>query len=77
MTEGIHDRFVSAVVDRMKKLVIDDALKPGTEIGPVVDERQLSKNLEYIDVGRREGARLAHGGQRPGSAQHEISSEAS
>jgi alpha-ketoglutaric semialdehyde dehydrogenase len=64
VTEGVHDRFVSAVVDRMKKLVIDDALKPGTEIGPVVDERQLSKNLEYIDVGRREGARLAHGGDR-------------
>jgi aldehyde dehydrogenase (NAD+) len=64
VTEGIHDRFIAAVIERMKKLVIDDALKPGTEIGPVVDDRQLSKNLEYIDVGRREGARLAHGGDR-------------
>jgi len=64
VTEGIHDRFIAAMIDRMKKLVVDDALKPGTEIGPVVDDRQLSKNLEYIDVGRREGARLAHGGDR-------------
>jgi aldehyde dehydrogenase (NAD+) len=64
VTEGIHDRFVAAVVDRMKRLVVDDALKPGTEIGPVVDERQLEKDLEYIDIGRREGARLVSGGER-------------
>ena len=47
VTEGIHDRFVDAMIERMKRLVIDDALKPGTEIGPVVDDRQLQKNLEY------------------------------
>jgi acyl-CoA reductase-like NAD-dependent aldehyde dehydrogenase len=64
VTEGIHDRFVEAVIDRMKRLVIDDALKPGTEIGPVVDERQLEKNFEYVGIGRAEGARLAHGGER-------------
>ena len=64
VTEGIHDRFVAAMVDRMKTLVIDDALKPGTEIGPVVDDKQLAKNFEYIEIGKREGARLAHGGDR-------------
>jgi aldehyde dehydrogenase (NAD+) len=48
----------------MTTLVIDDALKPGTEIGPVVDDRQLQKNLEYIEIGRQEGARLVHGGER-------------
>jgi aldehyde dehydrogenase (NAD+) len=64
VTEGIHDRFVAAMLDRMKKLVVDDALKPGTEIGPVVDERQLNKNLEYVEIGRKEGARLAQGGER-------------
>jgi alpha-ketoglutaric semialdehyde dehydrogenase len=64
VTEGIHDRFVAALIERMKTLVIDDALKPGTEIGPVVDDRQLQKNLEYIEIGKQEGARLAHGGER-------------
>ncbi len=62
VTEGIHDRFVAAMIARMKTLKIDDALKPGTEIGPVVDQRQLDKNLHYIDVGKKEGARLAEGG---------------
>jgi aldehyde dehydrogenase (NAD+) len=62
--DGIHDRFVDAVVDRMRRLVVDDALKPGTEIGPVVDQTQLDKDLEYLEIGRREGARLAFGGER-------------
>ena len=64
VTEGIHDRFVTAVIERMKKLVVDDALKPGIDLGPVVDQRQLDKNLEYIDIGRKEGARLVEGGGR-------------
>jgi aldehyde dehydrogenase (NAD+) len=64
VTEGIHDRFVAAMVERMKKLVIDDALKPGTEIGPCVDARQLEKNLEYVRIGKKEGAKLAAGGDR-------------
>jgi acyl-CoA reductase-like NAD-dependent aldehyde dehydrogenase len=62
VTEGIHDRFVEAVIARMKTLVVDDALKAGTEIGPVVDQRQLDKNLEYVEIGQKEGARLAEGG---------------
>jgi acyl-CoA reductase-like NAD-dependent aldehyde dehydrogenase len=64
VTDGIHDRFVQAMVERMKKLVVDDALKAGTEIGPVVDESQLAKNLEYLDIGRKEGAKLTYGGDR-------------
>jgi aldehyde dehydrogenase (NAD+) len=64
VTEAIHDTFVTAMVERMKKLVVDDALKPGTEIGPVVDARQLEKNLDYVGIGQREGAKLIHGGDR-------------
>ncbi|MEP6493250.1 MAG: aldehyde dehydrogenase family protein [bacterium] len=64
VTDAIHDRFVAAMVERMKNLVVDDALKAGTEIGPVVDERQLGKNLEYVEIGKHEGARLVYGGER-------------
>jgi aldehyde dehydrogenase (NAD+) len=64
VTEGIHDRFVDAMMARMRTLVIDDALKPGTEIGPVVDDRQLEKNQQYVEIGKNEGARLMQGGER-------------
>lgn len=63
VTEGIHDRFVHAMVERMGLLVVGDARDPRTLIGPVVDETQLRQGLEYIDVGKREGATLAFGGQ--------------
>jgi aldehyde dehydrogenase (NAD+) len=64
VTEGIHDKFVAAMVERMKALVIDDALKPGIDMGPVVDGKQLGKNFEYLEIGRTEGAKLVHGGER-------------
>ncbi|MCA3265231.1 MAG: aldehyde dehydrogenase family protein [Azospirillum sp.] len=64
VTEGIHDAFVAALVERMKALVVDDALKPGTQIGPVVDPSQLEQDEAYIRLGRQEGAKLAWGGER-------------
>src|SRR5262245_20947272 len=64
VTEGIHDRFVAALTAKMKALKIDDALKDGTDIGPVVDPSQLEQDLMYLDVGRKEGAKPAAGGER-------------
>ena len=64
MTERIHDRFVESLTERMKTLIVDDALKSGTQIGPAVDQSQLDQNLSYIAIGKEEGARLAIGGER-------------
>ncbi len=63
VTEGIHDRFVAAVGERLKSVVVDDALKAGTHIGPVVDQSQLKQDTDYIEIGRQEGAKLAFGGE--------------
>jgi acyl-CoA reductase-like NAD-dependent aldehyde dehydrogenase len=60
---NIHDRFVAALSERLGSLKVDDALTPGTDIGPVVDEAQLKQNLDYIGIGQREGAKLAYGGE--------------
>ncbi len=64
VTEGIHDRFVAAMKERLQKLVVDDALKEGTHIGPVVDQSQLETDEKYLRIGREEGATLAWGGER-------------
>jgi len=61
--DGIHDRFVEALVDRLKGLVVDDALKAGTHIGPVVDQSQLDQDLAYIGIAKDEGGTLAWGGE--------------
>ena len=64
MTEGIHDRFVAAVAERLKALKVGDPLKEGTQIGPVVDASQLKQDEDYIAIGRKEGAELVAGGER-------------
>jgi acyl-CoA reductase-like NAD-dependent aldehyde dehydrogenase len=62
VTKGIHSKFVDALTERLKGLVVNDALKPGTHIGPVVDKNQLNQDLFYIAEGKKEGAKLAFGG---------------
>jgi aldehyde dehydrogenase (NAD+) len=63
VTQGIHDKFVEAMTERLKATVVDDALKAGTQIGPVVDPSQLETDLSYIKIGQGEGAKLAYGGE--------------
>jgi aldehyde dehydrogenase (NAD+) len=60
---GIHDAFVDGMRRRLASLKIGDARHPDTQIGPVVDDQQLQTDLDYIRIGREEGAELAHGGQ--------------
>ncbi|TCT08768.1 aldehyde dehydrogenase (NAD+) [Tepidamorphus gemmatus] len=63
VTEKIHDRFVEAMTAKLKTLRIDNALKQGTDIGPVVDEKQLEQDLRYIALAREEGCEVI-GGER-------------
>jgi acyl-CoA reductase-like NAD-dependent aldehyde dehydrogenase len=68
VTEGIHDAFVEALSERIRGLKVGDAIAPGTDIGPVVDASQLKQDVDYIEVGKNEGARLMVGGEL---VQHE------
>ncbi len=64
VAENIHDRFVDALTERLQGLVVDDALKDGTHIGPVVDASQLAQDEDYIRIAQSEGAKLHWGGER-------------
>lgn len=64
VTEGIHDRFVDAMVQALGQLRVGDARDPQTQIGPVVNEDQLEQDLRYIRLAVDEGAQLASGGVR-------------
>jgi len=61
VTEGIYNRFLQQLVEKTAQLKIGDPLDPDTDIGPVVDAKQLSQDLKYIDIGLQEGAKLVHG----------------
>jgi len=62
VTKGIHNKFVEALIERLKGVSVDHALKQGTHIGPVVDKNQLNQDLFYIEEGKKEGGKLAFGG---------------
>jgi len=62
VTKGIHSKFVEALIERVKAMPVDNALKAGTQMGPVVDKNQLNQDLFYIEEGKKEGAKLAFGG---------------
>ncbi|WP_136656644.1 aldehyde dehydrogenase family protein [Nitratireductor sp. XY-223] len=60
---GIHDAFVDEMTRAMKALNVGNALDQATQIGPVVDARQLNSNLEYVEIARGEADEVI-GGER-------------
>jgi alpha-ketoglutaric semialdehyde dehydrogenase len=70
VTDGIYRRFADALVERTRQLRIGHALNAATQIGPVVDERQLERNLDYVRIGQSEGGKLLCGGVRPADARN-------
>ena len=62
VTKGMHDRFVDALTKHMGELRVGPALDADTQIGPVVSEQQFQQDVDYVEIGKREGATLHHGG---------------
>jgi len=60
----VFDEFVRLLVDKTESLKVGDGLREGVQMGPCVDENQMNTVLDYISIGRREGARLLCGGGR-------------
>jgi len=68
--ENIYDEFVRRSVEAAKTAVIGDPMNPGTTQGPQVSAAQRDKILKYIELGKKEGAKLLTGGARHGSKGH-------
>jgi aldehyde dehydrogenase (NAD+) len=64
LQSGIHDRFLSMLVDRARSLKLGDGRKSGTDVGPLVNEAARAKVERYVDIGQEEGADLLCGGRR-------------
>jgi len=61
---SIYDEFVAKLADRAKKMAPADPLDPKTRLGALVSRDQMDKVLGYVDIGRKEGARVVAGGER-------------
>lgn len=63
--ESIYDEFVKKMAERATKIRVGPGLDSDTEMGPLVSEAQMKRVLEYIEIGKKEGAKLVTGGSQP------------
>jgi len=68
--QGVYREFTERFVARAKTLKVGDGLDPSIEMGPCINERQLKTVMNYVEIGRSEGAKLALGGHRLESGAH-------
>src|SRR5258708_8304287 len=62
--KGVYEDFLGGLVERAKKLRVGNGLDESTDMGPAINERQLLSDLNYVEIGKSEGARLRCGGNR-------------
>ncbi|WP_338832373.1 aldehyde dehydrogenase family protein [Bradyrhizobium sp. 27S5] len=71
--EKAYDEFVERLVARAEGLRIGDPADRATVLGPVISEKQMRSILDYVEIGKNEGAQLATGGERVGDRGYFIS----
>jgi aldehyde dehydrogenase (NAD+) len=64
--EEIYDQFVMRVVEETRKIVVGDPFSASTMNGPLIDQQQFNKVLDYVNRGKQDGAKLLCGGKRVG-----------
>jgi acyl-CoA reductase-like NAD-dependent aldehyde dehydrogenase len=64
LQNGIHDQFLSSLIDRSRALRLGDGRDQKTDLGPLIHEAALQKVERYVDIGQAEGADLVCGGRR-------------
>ncbi len=62
--ESIYDKFMDRAIARVRQIVEGNPLSPTTMIGAQASNDQLEKVLSYIDIGKKEGAKVLTGGER-------------
>ena len=66
----VYAEFVTRFVDRVKTLKVGNGLDPAIEMGPCINEQQLQTVMSYVEIGKKEGAKLLTGGNRLSSGAH-------
>ncbi|APC50345.1 betaine-aldehyde dehydrogenase [Virgibacillus halodenitrificans] len=63
--ESIHDEFVEALIERTKQIKLGNGFDENTQSGPMISAEHRAKVENYVEIGKKEGAKLAVGGKRP------------
>ncbi|MBI5237985.1 MAG: aldehyde dehydrogenase family protein [Deltaproteobacteria bacterium] len=68
--KDIYARFTAMLLNAVSRLKVGDGLKPDVQMGPLVNKAQMDKTLEYIEDGKKEGAKLLFGGKALDKGAH-------
>jgi aldehyde dehydrogenase (NAD+) len=60
---AVYDQMIERLAARAQKIILGDPRKPSTEMGTAANEPQFRRILDYIDIAKKEGARLVTGGE--------------
>jgi acyl-CoA reductase-like NAD-dependent aldehyde dehydrogenase len=64
--ESVYDKFIKYSKEIAENLVVGDPFAAGVTQGALVNEENFLRVLDYIELGKKEGARLVCGGHRVG-----------
>src|SRR5437763_5717631 len=62
--KGAYNEFVDKFVAKAKSLKVGDGLDEKNEMGPQINEQQIQTTTKYVDIGKKEGAKVLTGGNR-------------
>jgi aldehyde dehydrogenase (NAD+) len=65
--ERVHDEVIDRLKDKNADRKVGDPFDPETQQGPQVDEAQFDKILQYVEYGKKDGAKMITGGKRVGN----------
>lgn len=63
--DSLHDRFVEALIKRVKRIKLGNGFEEDTQSGPLISAEHRDKVEKYVEIGKQEGANLVVGGARP------------
>lgn len=62
--EKIYDEFTEKLKNKISKMVIGDPMDKKTDVGPVINKKQFDSVMNYIKIGKKEGAEVLVGGNK-------------
>ncbi|WP_071395773.1 aldehyde dehydrogenase family protein [Bacillus tuaregi] len=67
----VKDAYVEKLIEKTKALKVGNGFENGVKIGPLANEKQLKNVLNYIEIGKEDGATLVYGGEQLTSGEYE------
>lgn len=68
--QAVYDHFLERLIEAVKSLTVGNGLDPKVKVGPVINQAQRESIHSYVEIGKKEGARLLIGGYPLTDGEH-------